>query len=58
MRVPTPEHRSPGYLAKLLRSDIESWADRIKSAGIAGTVVRDATEAEDGDPVQQCLGQS
>lgn len=36
VRVPTPEHRSPGYLARLLRSDIESWADRIKSAGIAG----------------------
>ena len=30
------EHRSPEYLAKLLRSDIERWADRIKAAGIAG----------------------
>jgi tripartite-type tricarboxylate transporter receptor subunit TctC len=35
-RVSAPEHRSPEYLAKLLRSDIERWADRIKAAGIAG----------------------
>src|SRR5262249_47053894 len=35
-RVSAPEHRSPKYLAKLLRSDIERWADRIKAAGIAG----------------------
>ena len=34
-RVSAPEHRSPEYLAKLLRSDIERWADRIKAAGIA-----------------------
>jgi tripartite-type tricarboxylate transporter receptor subunit TctC len=35
-RVSAPEHRSPEYLAKLLRSDIEVWADRINAAGIAG----------------------
>ena len=35
-RASAPEHRSPEYLAKLLRSDIERWADRIKAAGIAG----------------------
>jgi hypothetical protein len=31
-RASAPEHRSPEYLAKLLRSDIERWADRIKAA--------------------------
>src|SRR5262249_39016822 len=35
-RVSAPEHRSPEYLATLLRSDIERGADRIKAAGIAG----------------------
>src|SRR5262249_1960061 len=35
-RVSAPEHRSPEYLAKLLRSD------RIKAAGIAGCCARAA----------------
>jgi tripartite-type tricarboxylate transporter receptor subunit TctC len=34
-RPSAPEHRSSEYLAKLLRSDIVTWADRIKAAGIA-----------------------
>ena len=34
VRVSAPEHRSPEYLATLLRADIERWADRIKAAGI------------------------
>ena len=36
VRVPAPGHRSPEYLGKLLQSDIQKWADRIKAAGIAG----------------------
>jgi len=32
--VPLPEHRSPEYLAKFVRSEIETWAAPIKASGV------------------------
>jgi tripartite-type tricarboxylate transporter receptor subunit TctC len=34
VRGSAPEHRSPDYLATLLRTDIGRWGDQIKAAGI------------------------
>ena len=33
--VPSPEQRSPEYLAKFMRSEIETWAGPIKASGVA-----------------------
>lgn len=33
--VPPPEQRSPEYLAKFVRSEIETWAGPIKASGVA-----------------------
>jgi tripartite-type tricarboxylate transporter receptor subunit TctC len=32
--VPLPEHRSPEYLARFVRSEIETWAAPIKASGV------------------------
>ena len=32
--APPPENRSPEYLAKFVRSEIETWAAPIKASGV------------------------
>ena len=36
LSVPTPERRSPEYLAKLVASELEKWAGPVKASGIGG----------------------
>ena len=33
LSVPTPERRTPEYLARLVRSDLEKWAAPVKASG-------------------------